>query len=144
MKILVGVDGSDHSYEALKYAIGEAQQKNAELTAVLSLVETKTREEAQQHQNTIKQARDLMRGAGMEPDARFLVRAGTLSAAEDIIQFAEANGYDQIIVGSHGRTGISRILLGSVADEVVRRARCPVTVFRRRSEDLKQKRPGKG
>ena len=137
MKILVGVDGSDHSYEALKYAIGEAQQKNAELTAVLSLVETKTREEAQQHQNTIKQTRDLMRSAGMEPDARFLVRAGTLSAAEHIIQFAEANGYDQIIVGSHGRTGISKILLGSVADEVVRRARCPVTVFRRRSEDPK-------
>lgn len=137
MKILVGVDGSNHSYEALKYAIGEAKLKNAELTAVLSLVEAKTREEAQQHQNTIKQARELMHGAGMEPDARFLVRAGTISPAEDIIQFAEENGYDQIIVGSHGRTGISRILLGSVAEEVVRKARCPVTVFRSQIVDPK-------
>jgi universal stress protein A len=41
---------------------------------------------------------------------------------------------DQIVMGTHGRTGLGRLLLGSVAEHVVRHARCPVTTVRLRSE----------
>ena len=41
-------------------------------------------------------------------------------------------GFDLVVVGSHGRTGISRVLLGSVAEKIVRHAKCPVLVARRR------------
>ena len=46
--------------------------------------------------------------------------------AEAIIQVAESDGVDLIVMGTHGRTGLGRLLMGSVAESVVRRARCPV------------------
>ena len=59
-----------------------------------------------------------------------LVRAYGSDPAEAIVSYAERNGYHHIIVGSEGRTGAKRMLLGSVAEDVVTRAHCPVTVVR--------------
>lgn len=47
-----------------------------------------------------------------------------------IVERAADEGYDAIVIGSHGREGVSRILLGSVAENVVRRASVPVVVVR--------------
>lgn len=52
------------------------------------------------------------------------------SAAHAIASFAQDRGADLIVVGSHGRTGFKRLLLGSVAEKVVRLAHCPVFVVR--------------
>lgn len=46
--------------------------------------------------------------------------------AEAIIQLAEADDVDFVVMGTHGRTGLTRLLMGSVAEAVVRRAPCPV------------------
>ncbi|MCI0361795.1 MAG: universal stress protein [Planctomycetaceae bacterium] len=46
--------------------------------------------------------------------------------AEAIVQLADADHVDLIVMGTHGRTGLSRLLMGSVAEAVVRRAPCPV------------------
>lgn len=46
--------------------------------------------------------------------------------AHSILQVAEVEGVDFIVMGTHGRTGLSRLLMGSVAEEVVRKAKCPV------------------
>jgi len=51
-------------------------------------------------------------------------------AAHAITEFAKDRGADLIVVGSHGRTGFKRLLLGSVAEKVVRLASCPVFVVR--------------
>jgi nucleotide-binding universal stress UspA family protein len=47
-------------------------------------------------------------------------------AADEILRAAEDSGCDLIVMGTHGRTGLSRLLLGSVAEQVLRRAPCPV------------------
>ena len=47
-------------------------------------------------------------------------------AAAAIVRYARANAVDLIVIGTHGRTGMSRVLLGSVADAVLRLAPCPV------------------
>ncbi|WP_290816350.1 universal stress protein [Halovivax sp.] len=47
-----------------------------------------------------------------------------------IVEYAESHDVDQVVIGSHGRTGARRVLLGSVAETVVRRAPCGVTVVR--------------
>jgi len=52
------------------------------------------------------------------------------SAAHEIATFAERIGADLIVIPSHGRTGIKRLLIGSVAERVVRHAHCPVLVLR--------------
>uniref|UniRef100_UPI0030EB9E98 universal stress protein n=1 Tax=Symmachiella dynata TaxID=2527995 RepID=UPI0030EB9E98 len=44
----------------------------------------------------------------------------------EILQYAKAKDIDLIVLGTHGRTGISHLLIGSVAEKVVRKARCPV------------------
>ncbi len=48
----------------------------------------------------------------------------------EIIKFAKENEIDLIVIGTHGRTGIAHILLGSVAEKVVRKASCPVLTVR--------------
>jgi nucleotide-binding universal stress UspA family protein len=47
-------------------------------------------------------------------------------AAAEILKYAEGIKPDMIVMGSHGRTGVSRLLLGSTAEQVMRRAECPV------------------
>lgn len=58
--------------------------------------------------------------------------------AAEVVQFAEENDVDHIIVGSHGRRGISRFLLGSVAEKIVRRSPVPVTVIRGEKEESEE------
>ena len=54
----------------------------------------------------------------------FRVRDG--DAAEEILREAEEAKANLIVIGTHGRTGLGRLLMGSVAEAVLRRARCPV------------------
>ena len=46
--------------------------------------------------------------------------------ADEIVQYADEHAIDLIVMGTHGREGVMRVVLGSVAETVVRRARCPV------------------
>ena len=48
----------------------------------------------------------------------------------EIVRLAEQEHVDMIVMGTHGRTGLSRLLMGSVAEAVVRRADCPVLVVK--------------
>jgi nucleotide-binding universal stress UspA family protein len=60
----------------------------------------------------------------------FFVHARIGKAADEILDLAQQIGADLIIIGSHGHSGVSRILFGSVSEAVVRRAHCPVMVAR--------------
>jgi nucleotide-binding universal stress UspA family protein len=60
--------------------------------------------------------------AGLRTERRFVEG----DPAEEILRAAREAGADLIIMGTHGRTGLSRLLMGSVAEQVVRRADCPV------------------
>jgi universal stress protein A len=55
--------------------------------------------------------------------------------AREIVAFAERENVDLIVMGSHGRTGLSRLLMGSVAECVARRATCPVLIVKQPSSD---------
>jgi len=52
------------------------------------------------------------------------------SPAEEIVQVAKDEGVELIVMGTHGRTGLGRLLMGSVAEAVVRRAPCPVLTLK--------------
>lgn len=56
------------------------------------------------------------------------------SAAEEILNYAEDNYIDLIIMGTHGRSAISHFLLGSVTERVIKMAKCPVMTFRKDSK----------
>jgi nucleotide-binding universal stress UspA family protein len=70
------------------------------------------------------------RGRGMGVDVSFLVWTG--DPGDMIVEAAEAEHADMVLVGSHGRGVVGRFLLGSVSEHVVRHAPCPVLVVRPR------------
>jgi nucleotide-binding universal stress UspA family protein len=69
----------------------------------------------------------------MAPDIEFHVHARIGKPEPEILGLAEDIGADLIFIGSHGRVGLERFLLGSVSERVVREARCPVMVVRPKS-----------
>jgi nucleotide-binding universal stress UspA family protein len=55
--------------------------------------------------------------------------------AQELVELAEREKVDLIVMGTHGRTGLSRLLMGSVAEEVVRRASCPVFTLKQPAQE---------
>ena len=71
-----------------------------------------------------------------EDDAFRSVVVRSASVPHAITEYAKANAIDLIIVGTHGRGAVSRFLMGSVAERVVRTAPCPVLTVHARERDL--------
>jgi nucleotide-binding universal stress UspA family protein len=65
-----------------------------------------------------------------EPDVLYEHRLLSGDPADRIVEVAESEHCDLIVMGTHGRTGFKRLLMGSVAEAVVRRAKCPVITFK--------------
>jgi nucleotide-binding universal stress UspA family protein/quercetin dioxygenase-like cupin family protein len=65
-----------------------------------------------------------------DPEVRVEHRVAEGGASQEILRLAQAETCDLIVMGTHGRTGLSRLLDGSVAEEVVRKAACPVLAVR--------------
>jgi nucleotide-binding universal stress UspA family protein len=63
-------------------------------------------------------------------DAVYEHHCMTGSPPDELLAFAEKTGIDLIVMGSHGRTGLSRLLTGSVAEQVMRRSKCPVLIVK--------------
>lgn len=61
--------------------------------------------------------------------------------ASEVIRIAHEEKADMIVLGTHGRTGMMRLLMGSVAEAIVRRAPCPVLIYRETAEKLSAKKP---
>jgi nucleotide-binding universal stress UspA family protein len=73
----------------------------------------------------------LARQQAQEPDVCGPPRLVYGEAAVEIIRLAQESPCDLIVMGTHGRTGFGRLLLGSVAEQVVRKAPCPVVTVRK-------------
>jgi nucleotide-binding universal stress UspA family protein len=65
-----------------------------------------------------------------DPNIPVVYRLVTGDPATSVVQAAEEEGADFIVVGSHGRTGLGRLLMGSVAEAIVRHAKCPVVTVK--------------
>jgi nucleotide-binding universal stress UspA family protein len=59
-------------------------------------------------------------------NAEAIVLAGPIAVGDIILDASRSRGADVIVMGTHGRTGVRRLLLGSIAEHVLRRADCPV------------------
>lgn len=141
-RIVVPVDDSDRSVDALEFAVDEFP--DAEITALhvldpgdfyaatgvdggaMANYEQIYERHEQQADRILENAVDLAADRGVEIDTDRVI--GGISRS--IVDYVEEHDADQIVVGSHGRTGASRILLGSVAETVARRSPVPVTIVR--------------
>ncbi len=139
-KILCPVDFSDSSSEALKYAAFLAEKHEAEMF-LLHVIEhfhhsddymilamtSKEAYEKWEEEAEIK-LETLEAEFGQKVKMTHDIREG--KAFIEIIRAAKEENADLIVMGSHGRTFLPQILIGSVAEKVVRKARCPVLIVR--------------
>lgn len=138
MRVIVGIDGSEQSMEALRFAAGEAKLRRVPLRVV--------------HAFEIPIAGAWSVGAAIDPEpfeqiARNLVDGALTALGADldglgvVERVVEVGGIvsvilegvardDLVVVGSRGRGGFKGLLLGSVSQQVVLHAPCPVVVVR--------------
>jgi nucleotide-binding universal stress UspA family protein len=75
-----------------------------------------------------------------DPSVPFAHRLTIGDPAGEIVRIAGEEKAEMVVMGTHGRTGMTRLLMGSVAEGVVRRAPCPVLVYRETPEKLAESR----
>lgn len=147
-KVLFCTDFSQNSDCAFDYAFGIAKRDDGILYILHVIPETPNQYRLERHftpsqlekmQQTLKEERERMyeeRYLSQIRD-RDKVRVVTEAGKEEdkIIDFIKREGIDIVVLGTHGRTGIEHVFLGSVAEKVVRRSPVPVFVipFRERS-----------
>jgi nucleotide-binding universal stress UspA family protein len=138
--VLLATDGLPASEPANEQAIDLALQMNARLL-VVSVVASSSRGPSEAPAGADGDSRDsvaaraqgiVQRAKAAGANATFLVWEG--EPGDAIVAAADSEGADLVVIGSHGRSGVSRFFIGSVSDYVVRHAHCPVMVVRGRPE----------
>ena len=140
MVILVPYDGSTPAQKAVEHALEHHPDEEIVLLRVVEVASGMIDAGISLIEERIKEREDEVAGdfsAEVQSlleseDVAFSVETATGDPAREIVAFAEdeANDVEEIVIGSHGREGVSHVLLGSVAETVVRRAPTSVTVVR--------------
>jgi nucleotide-binding universal stress UspA family protein len=138
-KILVPVDFSEHSLEALRQARDIAARFNAELhlvTVVEPWPPATTAEMYPLYRDYVLQARekataqlnDLAASIAGSTPVQPVTRAGHVQ--QELVKYIQDNNIDLVVLGTHGRTGLSHWFMGSVAEKIARSAPCSVLIAR--------------
>ncbi|MDG5776736.1 universal stress protein [Haloarculaceae archaeon H-GB2-1] len=141
-RILVPVDRSEQAKEASAFVVSEFGSEDTEMVLLHVINPTEAGYSAQASIPSFSEewferekeaAQNLFDDLEAEATAHGITVSHEIEVGKptrSIVEFAEENDVDQIVMGSHGRAGVTRILLGSVAEAVVRRSPVPVTVVR--------------
>ena len=143
-RYLAATDGSPPSDKAVEHAIVRAREAGVDLIVMMAIEVTNVeqvhakpggdlqmyREIEQNAKEVLNKAVDLATKGGVHATSALISTLPSRDVAAAIVLYAEEKGVKHVFVGSHGRTGIMRQMLGSVAERVVKLAHCPVTVVR--------------
>jgi len=136
MKILVALDNSDPAFKALGRAVDMAKKEKGELTLMTVYPDFPEDEGGlkQASASLMQMAEKIIAKGKSEAEksgvaVKTVIEAGS-SAAENIVKHAGKNNIDMIIMGHKSKTGMERLLVGSVAGKVVTYAPCSVLVVR--------------
>lgn len=148
-KVLVAIDGSDKSLEAADYAATIAKDRNA-ILIIANVLETEPwlygkrayewgssedlnkayQKEKEEMQKVLDGVKEKAGKTGVQARTEVIMAPQTTNVAAAIVRYAEDEKVDLIVVGTRGRSGLTRMLLGSVASGVVTYAHCPVLVVK--------------
>ncbi len=140
--ILVPVDGSTQSEKAFEYVLDEIPEAKITLLHVMNPVSIIGDDDddyfdVKSYQNQVKRRREWAeamledyRSTATERGIEIEILLTTGKPANQILETVETTDIDQIVMGSRGQSGIGRVLFGSVAETVTRRATVPVTIVR--------------
>ena len=125
-RILLGTDGSRFSDAAAVSAAKIAHCCAAPVTVVSALVPSHSERRQQEGREAVARTVAQLRQEGVDVEGVALPG----EADDVIIKLAEEKGADLIVVGTHGRTGFGKVLLGSVSERVIGKAKCAVLVVK--------------
>ena len=130
MKILVGYDGTNSAKEALNLAKSHAKTFGASVEVVTSMQKgtESARKDIEQAERGLAYAKSLFEEDGIACNTHLLIRG--LTAGEDLVEFANENRIDQIVVGVKRRSKVGKLLMGSSAQYVILQAQCPVVTVK--------------
>ena len=138
-KILVPFDGSGYSEKAFEKALEIAEKFESELI-VTTIIQSKISDSAGISLERLQEIQDeeediattmlkKLEDKAKTKNVSFSIKiVHNPSSSEGIVNYADSNNIDLIVMGSHGRTGFRKIVLGSVANGVVGRAKCSVLI----------------
>jgi nucleotide-binding universal stress UspA family protein len=138
--ILVPIDGSPQSEDALAFAFEEHPDADVTVLNVIDPIDGSYSvrrglpiSSEEWYEDAKAEAEELFEtaretAAAHDADLSTAVEVGR--PARVIVEYADEGDVDHVVMGSHGRSGVSRVLLGSVAETVARRSTVPVTVVR--------------
>jgi nucleotide-binding universal stress UspA family protein len=126
-KILYATDFSSYSNQAYFHAVALAENHGASLTVLFVLPSNWSGEDVEDRDYWRQQLEQIR---PLDPGIR--VRHVLLDGdpAAEIVRYAQEMNMDLIVMGTHGRTGLERLLMGSVAEKVMRQATCSVLVVK--------------
>ena len=131
--ILCPVDFSDFNQAANQYASVLAQSSGAKITYFHVALPDVSYGAYGYIDIEAEKARDKKRLEEIRPTVDGVEWASAIgfgTPATAIVEFADENDIDLIVIGTHGRTGLRRVVMGSVAEAVVRKAQCPVLAIK--------------
>jgi nucleotide-binding universal stress UspA family protein len=126
-QILYATDFSSYSNQAYFHAVALAENHGASLTILFVLPSNWSGEDGEDRDYWRQQLEQIR---PLDPGIR--VRHVLLDGepAAEIVRYAQEMNMDLIVMGTHGRTGLERLLMGSVAEKVMRQATCSVLVVK--------------
>ena len=142
-KILVPIDGSECSLNAARYAAKLAKDENAQVFCIHVIesvpyygyvgsphaIQQYYKDLEEKVQSWFDKVRDIARNEGIS-ELKTKTFSDVKSITGSIIDYGANNQVDLIVIGTRGRTGLKRFLMGSVANGVVQHAHCPVLLVR--------------
>lgn len=128
MKVLIPVDGSESAQATLEWAVHTLDKQNNRFVLLVVIADPMIAEyEVEDGAKVLHQARQYLEANGATVLKSEYVQGDPV---ESICRYAEEEGMDQILIGSHGRSGVAKLLLGSVSEGVLERSKVPVFVYR--------------
>ncbi len=125
-KVLLATDGSRYGDTAAVIAGNIAVMCALPLTAISVVLPSHAPERRREAQQALERVRQVMSEKGVRVDIRLL--EGRPEQA--IVEAAEKEGADLVVMGSHGRTGLDKVLMGSVSERVLNQTSCPILIAR--------------
>jgi nucleotide-binding universal stress UspA family protein len=134
-RVLIPVDGSDRSWEAFEYATELFE--NPRLTVLYVIDPAEGDYSLDDSDEPVEQSAEIRKQVAAPAESDFpgdpdavSVEIATGKPAQTIIDHTSNDEVDHVVIASRGRSGVRRLLLGSVAETVLRRSSVPVTVVR--------------
>jgi len=145
--ILVPVDYSESGDAAMAYAVSLAREYDAEMHLVHVYEPSYTNIDAgfagipvsvDLPPVDLEEEEAKLQLVTPAEDVKFRRKVIVGSPSDDLVIYAKENEIDLVVMGTHGRTGMTRLLMGSVAEGVVRRSPCPVLTIKQPAKELQE------